>query len=159
MVLYCNGPFCGKSKRLATDLLAAGYSSVRRYQLGMPVWRALVGVAQIEPAGVEYVFFHDKTAWFVDARSHEEFAAGTLRHSRNIPLADVTAAKDDGRLPMEDHNTRIVVFGNDGPQARAVTASLASNAFANVTFFSGSLDDIVELLQITRERPDIDPKP
>ena len=37
IVLYCNGPFCGKSKRLATELLHAGYTNVRRYQLGIPV--------------------------------------------------------------------------------------------------------------------------
>ena len=43
IVLYCNGPFCGKSKRLAEELTAAGYTNVRRYQLGAPVWRALVG--------------------------------------------------------------------------------------------------------------------
>src|SRR5204863_11842 len=44
LVLYCNGPFCGKSKRLSEELAAAGYTSVRRYQLGIPVWRALGGV-------------------------------------------------------------------------------------------------------------------
>src|SRR5712691_936096 len=159
IVLYCNGPFCGKSKRLATDLLAAGYTNVRRYQLGMPIWRALVGIAQIEPAGVEYVFRQDRTAWFVDARSHDEYAAGSLRRSRNIPLADVTAAKDDGRLPIEDHNTRIVVFGNNGAQARAVAASLASNAFANVTYFDGTFNDVVDLLQVTVEHPTVDPQP
>jgi rhodanese-related sulfurtransferase len=42
LVLYCNGPFCGKSRRVADDLLAAGFTNVRRYQLGAPVWRALV---------------------------------------------------------------------------------------------------------------------
>src|SRR3989442_14194254 len=25
IILYCNGPFCGKSKRVAADLMAAGY--------------------------------------------------------------------------------------------------------------------------------------
>jgi rhodanese-related sulfurtransferase len=48
LVLYCNGPYCGKSKRLAGDLAAAGFTNVRRYQLGIPVWRALGGVTQIE---------------------------------------------------------------------------------------------------------------
>ena len=46
IVLSCDGPFCGKSKRLADELLAAGFTQVRRYQLGIPVWRALGGVAQ-----------------------------------------------------------------------------------------------------------------
>ena len=36
IVLYCNGPFCHKSKRLAAELLEAGFTNVRRYQLGMP---------------------------------------------------------------------------------------------------------------------------
>ncbi len=46
LVLYCNGPHCGKSKRLATELAEAGHSNVRRYQLGIPVWRAVGGVAR-----------------------------------------------------------------------------------------------------------------
>src|SRR5882672_2309445 len=37
IVLYCNGPFCGKSKLLAAYLLATGYTHVVRYQLGIPV--------------------------------------------------------------------------------------------------------------------------
>jgi len=40
IVIYCNGMFCGRTKRLADDLLAAGFTNVRRYQLGMPVWGA-----------------------------------------------------------------------------------------------------------------------
>jgi len=37
VVLYCNGPFCGKSKRVSDELLAAGVTNVKRYQLGIPV--------------------------------------------------------------------------------------------------------------------------
>ena len=158
VVLYCNGPFCGKSKRLATDLHAAGYTNVRRYQLGMPMWRTLVGISQIEPTALEYVYRNDRSAWFVDARSHDAFASGTLRRAHNVPLADVTAAKDDGRLPIEDHNTRIVVFGDDGAQARAVVAALANNAFHNVTFFDGKFEDVIALLEKTQERTPSDPQ-
>jgi rhodanese-related sulfurtransferase len=143
IVLYCNGPYCGKSKRLAEELLEAGYSNVRRYQLGAPTWRALVGVMEIELDGVRYVIDRDRTAVFVDARSPEEARAGSLRGAVNIPLAEVTNAKDDGRLPMEDHNTRIVVFGADAAQARAVTESIAKNAFHNVAYYPGTLDDLL----------------
>ncbi|TLZ39679.1 MAG: rhodanese-like domain-containing protein, partial [Gammaproteobacteria bacterium] len=68
LVLYCNGPYCGKSKRLAEELLAAGYTNVRRYQLGIPVWRALGGVTEIEPDGLRYVAANDQTAVIVDVR-------------------------------------------------------------------------------------------
>jgi rhodanese-related sulfurtransferase len=127
IVLYCNGPFCGKSKRLGEDLLDAGYTNVRRYQLGAPTWRALVGVMQIELDGVRYVREGDRTAVFVDARSKDEFQAGSLPGARNIPVAEVVAAKDDGRLPIEDHNTRIIVFGADAEQASTATTELAKS--------------------------------
>src|SRR5439155_6241007 len=140
VILYCNGPFCGKSKRLAADLLAAGYTNVRRYQLGMPVWRALVGLAEIELSAVQQIYGSDDTAVFVDARPG--MAHGTIRGAVHIPLTEVAAAKDDGRLPMLDHNTRIIVFGENGTEARDVAASLAKNAFANVTFFGGSIDQL-----------------
>jgi rhodanese-related sulfurtransferase len=143
IVLYCNGPFCGKSKRLGEELLEAGYTNVRRYQLGAPTWRALVGIMQIEMDGVRYVRDGDRTAVFVDARSADEFRAGSLPGARNIPAAEVVAAKDDGRLPIEDHNTRIIVFGADTEQARAATAEIAKNAFHNVSYFAGTLDDLV----------------
>jgi rhodanese-related sulfurtransferase len=142
IVLYCNGPFCGKSKRLSEELLAAGYTNVRRYQLGIPVWRALVGVTAIELAGLLYVLRDDKTAVFLDARGPEEFKAGTIPGAKSLPLADVKKAKDDGRLPMEDHNTRIIVFGRDGAQARALTEAIAREAFHNVSYFGGSFDEL-----------------
>ena len=142
IVLYCNGPFCGKSKRLSEELIAAGYTNVRRYQLGIPTWRALVGVTEIELAGLLYVLRDDKTAVFLDARSPEEFKAGTISGAKSLPLTDVKKAKDDGRLPMEDHNTRIIVFGTDGAQARAVTEAIAKEAFHNVSYFGGSFDEL-----------------
>jgi rhodanese-related sulfurtransferase len=142
LVLYCAGPFCGKSKRLAEELLDAGYSNVRRYQLGIPVWRALGGVTQIEPDGLRYVRESDKTAVFFDARSAAEFKAGTLEGARHLPQEQVGKAKDDGRLPMHDHNTRIIVLGKDAAQARAVADELARNAFHNVSFYAGSVAEL-----------------
>lgn len=149
IVLYCNGPFCGKSKRLASELLEAGYTNVRRYQLGIPVWRALGGVTRIEREGIRYAIENDRTAVFIDAREEAEFKAGGTPHARNIPqsrlkpgkdVGEIKAAKDDGRLPMEDHNTRIIVFGRTAEQARAVAEAIVGEAFHNVSFFDGSFD-------------------
>lgn len=151
IVLYCNGPFCGKSKRLATELLAAGFTDVRRYQLGIPVWRALGGVTEIQLEGVLHVHEADQTAIFLDTRDPAEFAAGTLRRARNLPASglkpgkdagEVALAKDDGRLPMEDHNTRIIVAGKNAGQARAVAEAIVGEAFHNVAFFGGSIDTL-----------------
>lgn len=150
IVLYCNGPFCGKSRRVATDLLAAGYDDVRRYQLGAPVWRALGGVMVIEPEGVRHVFEHDRTAVLVDARSAEASGGDAIPGAVNIASGEVAAAKDDGRLPMLDHNTRLVVVGEDVAQARSVAEELTRNAFHNVAYFEGGVDAVRSLLPATR---------
>jgi rhodanese-related sulfurtransferase len=134
IVLYCNGPFCGKSSRLAEELLQAGFANVRRYQLGAPVWRALGGVMQLEPEGFVYVRQGDRTARIYDTRSSSDYAAGTLPDAIHLPKADVEKAKDDGRLPMEDHNTRIIVFGASAAEARATAEAIARNAFHNAMF-------------------------
>lgn len=148
LVLYCNGPFCGKSKRVADELAKAGYANVRRYQLGAPVWRALGGVMVIEPDGARHVFESDRTAVWIDARDAQARAA-VLPDARNLPrslvlpgkdVGEVKKAKDDGRLPMEDHNTRIVVFGEDAVQAVAVADAIAREAFHNVSYFEGGAD-------------------
>ena len=147
LVLYCNGPYCGKSKRVATELLEAGYKNVRRYQLGAPVWRALVGVMVIEPQGIRYVFENDQTAFWIDSRDPSVFQDGSIPGARNVPqskvlpgkdVGEVFAAKNDGRLPMQDHNTRIIVFGDDTDQAIEVAEALVREAFHNVTYFAGT---------------------
>ena len=156
MILYCNGPFCGKSKRLASELAEAGYTNVRRYQLGIPVWRALGGVTQVEPVGVRHVSENDRTAVFIDARDSAQFKAGSIPGAKNVPrslvkegkdVGEVKAAKDDGRLPMEDHNTRILVFGSTVQQSRTVAEALAKEAFHNVSFFDGSFEQFKAALQ------------
>src|SRR5947207_5582960 len=50
-----------KERRLSEELLAAGFTNVRRYQLGIPVSRALGGSTQIEPEAV--VYFHGQEAF------------------------------------------------------------------------------------------------
>jgi rhodanese-related sulfurtransferase len=59
-----------------------------------------------------------------------------------VALAETIMAKDDGRLPMMDHNTRIFVVGDSAEQARAVAKALVKDAFHNVSFYAGPLRDI-----------------
>jgi len=150
VVLYCNGPYCGKSKRLAEELLSAGYTNVRRYQLGIPVWRALGGLTEIEAEGLRHVVANDRTTVLIDAREIDAFRSGSLPNARNIPrsgvlegkdVGEVKRAKDDGRLPMEDHNTRLIIIGRDVAEARYVAEALLREAFHNVAYFRGSFQE------------------
>ena len=144
IVLYCNGLHCGRSKRFAAELAKAGYTQVRRYQLGIPGWRALGGVTQVERDALVALLARDATAVLVDARPAP--ARPVLARAQLIPLAETAQAKDDGRLPMTDHNTRIFVVGADGAQARAVAEAIVRDAFHNVAFFDGAAAELVELL-------------
>jgi prepilin-type processing-associated H-X9-DG protein len=94
---------------------------------------------------------------WLDAREADAFARGTVAGARNLRRSglrpgkdqgEVKAAKDDGRLPVNDHNTRIIVFGQNGAEARAVAEALASEAFHNVSFFDGSVESLRAALEI-----------
>jgi rhodanese-related sulfurtransferase len=165
VVLYCNGPFCGKSKRLAEEMVAAGHTNVRRYQLGIPVWRALGGVTEIEPEGLRYVRRADATAVVIDTREPDAHKAGTIAGARNLPrskvlegkdVGEVKRAKDDGRLPMEDHNTRVIVVGSTPAEARYVAEALTREAFHNVAYFPGTFEQAQASLK-TERTPEVRP--
>jgi len=98
MVLYRNGPFRGKTKRLSAELVAAGYTQVRRYQLGIPVWRTLGYLTEIEVDGVLYVLEGDRTAVFLDARDAGQFKVQSLPSARNLPLSGMKPGKDSGEV-------------------------------------------------------------
>lgn len=150
LVLYCNGPYCPKSKRLGDELVTAGHKNIRRYQLGIPVWRAFGGVTVIEADGLRHVHALDRTTVVIDVREADDYRHGTLPGARNIPrsgvlegrdVGEVRQAKDDGRLPMQDHNTRIIVIGRTAGDARFVAQALAHEAFHNVSYFPGTFEE------------------
>lgn len=150
LVLYCNGPLCPKSKRIASELEAAGHTHVRRYQLGIPVWRAFGGVTVIEADGLRHILPRDRTAVVIDVREAVDFRSGSLAGAKHVPrsavldgrdVGELRKAKDDGRLPMHDHNTRIIVIGRTPGDARYVAQAIANEAFHNVAYFPGTFED------------------
>jgi rhodanese-related sulfurtransferase len=143
LVLYCNGPFCQASRQFGEQLVAAGFTNVRRYQLGIPIWRALGGPTEIELEGILRIFKVDQTAVFFDTRTAEEFAKGSLSGAHNVPadkLAPDGLAK--APLPRDDFNTRIVLFGRDSGQARILADRLSKSPFHNVGYYPGTFDTL-----------------
>ena len=141
LVLYCNGPYCQASRRLAEQLVAAGFTDVRRYQLGIPIWRALGGPTEIEHDGIMRIFKADQTAVFLDARSPDEFAKGSLSGAHNVPADELASGKlKKIPLPEDDFNRRIVLFGRDAAQARKLAEVLSKRPWHNVAYFPGSFE-------------------
>ena len=144
LLVYCNGMYCGRSKRFGAELRKLGYTSVHRYQLGIPAWRALGGVTQVEKAALVSLLASDSTAVLVDARETAD-AVPRLKRARWIPVAEAPKAKDDGRLPMTDHNTRIFVVADYDTLARAAAESIVRDAFHNVSFYAGGVPELTSL--------------
>jgi len=142
LVFYCNGPYCGKSKRLSEELRKQGYTGIKRYQLGLPVWRALGHTVQTDIGGARYVMRDDQTAVWVDARSAEAFARGSVARAVNIRKGEAEAANDDGRLPKKDKGTRVIVFADAPAEARAVAEEIAHKAYWNSSYFGGRFADL-----------------
>ena len=147
LVLYCNGPFCQASRRLADKLADAGFSNVRRYQLGIPVWRALGGPTAVELSGFQRVFGHDDTAVFIDVRSADEFERGSLAGAKSVPVEDVISGKlKKIDLPEDDFNRRIVLFGRDAHQARQLAEVLSKRPWHNVAYYAGTYPTLAPAL-------------
>ncbi len=142
IVLYCNGPYCNKSIRVAEQLIGKGYSNVKRYQYGLPVWCAFGNTAETDLAGLKYVFSKDKSAVFIDARPKSEFDRGTLPGAVNMEPGEAEQANKDGRLPYNDHGTRIIVFGDNTTRARELAEEIARRAYWNSSYFSGAFQDL-----------------
>ena len=148
LVLYCNGPHCQASRQLSEQLVAAGFTNVRRYQLGIPFWRAFSGPIEIELEGILRVYKIDQTAVFFDARSAEEFSRGSLPGAHSVP-ADKLASEGLRRapLPRDDFNTRVVLFGRDGTQARALADAIGKTPYQNVSYFPGTYDELAAAIK------------
>ena len=119
LVLYCNGPFCGKSNRLAEEPPAAGHPEVRRSSRH-PVARAR-RVTVTEAEGLRYVAANDRTAVFVDTDDAADFSAGAACRRAGIPAARGRGegrrrgSQGQGRRPPADgrRQHRLIVLGKD----------------------------------------------
>ena len=147
-VLYCNGPYCQASRRLGEQLAEAGFTNVQRYQLGIPVWRALGGPVAVELAGITRIFKADQTAVYIDARAAEDFAKGSLPGAISAPADDVVSGKlKKMALPEDDFNRRIILFGVDAAQARKLADFMSKRPWHNVSYFPGTFEQLAAAMR------------
>ncbi len=148
LVLYCNGPKCGASRVLSKRLVEAGFTNVRRYQLGIPIWRGLGGPTEIELDGILQIYQVDRTTVYFDARSPEEFAKGSIPEAHNVPADQLAAGVlDAAPKPRDDFNTRIILFGRDAAQARALAVAMGETAYHNVNYYPGTFASLLSAIQ------------
>jgi rhodanese-related sulfurtransferase len=148
LVLYCNGPYCQASRRLGEQLAEAGFTNVQRYQLGIPVWRALGGPTAVELPGIVRIFKADQTAVYIDARAAADFTKGSVPGAISAPADDVVSgALKKMALPEDDFNRRIILFGADAAQARKLADFMSKRPWHNVSYFAGTYDNLAAALR------------
>jgi rhodanese-related sulfurtransferase/transglutaminase-like putative cysteine protease len=123
VIFYCNGVKCGKSKKAAKKALSMGYENVLVYDEGMPVWEEnglpiyagpdyekRIETTKITAAKLNaFITSGAHTFQLVDVRDAEEFAAGHIPGSINIPLAGFAS-----QSAVLDKNKTIIVYCNSG---------------------------------------------
>ena len=143
LVLYCNGPNCGASRSLAKQLVEEGFTNVYRYQLGIPMWRTMGGPTAMELEGVVRIFDVDRTAVYFDARTPADFAKGSIPGAHSVPAAQIDQnVLGDAPKPGQDMNTRIIIFGKDGAQARELAEAMGESPYHNVNYYPGTFESL-----------------
>ena len=70
-----------------------------------------------------------------------------MAEGSNIRAGEATAANDDGRLPLWDKGTRIVVFGSSVQQAKKVTTSLRKQAEKSAQHLVEKVESLLPLVE------------
>jgi rhodanese-related sulfurtransferase len=106
-------------------LVAAGFTNVRRYKLGILIWRALGGPTEIELEGILRIFKVDQTAVFLDTRTAEEFGKSSIPEAQ--PSRPTNSRRPDYIKGCRTTISirAIVLFERDSGQARTIAARSA----------------------------------
>jgi rhodanese-related sulfurtransferase len=104
------------------------------------MWRTLNLPVDIELEGILRVYKIDQTAVFFDARPEEEFSEQSLPGTYNVQPEKVVTLRGKPPMPVDDFNTRIVLFGRDAAQARALADAMGKTPYQNVSYFPGTFE-------------------
>jgi len=152
IVVYSNGPYCDLAGRRANELQDLGYAKLARYQLGLAVWRAFGNPVETTLDGFRRMYAENATV-IIDARRRADYAAGTIPAAESVLPGEVAHAAADHRLRYYDHNTRIILFGSNRGEARALADEFARNSYANSSYFGGSYQDLKRAKFFTERKP------
>lgn len=141
LVIYCNGVKCGKSKRLAWLLEPLGYTNIKIYLEGIPVWEEKnlplvtgpdynkkIEATIIKPEELNKLITAKKDDYvLVDVRDASEYKEGHITTAINIPSE--TFAAGSGVLPKEK---KIIVYCNTGSRSYLAYKKLIQLAYPTI---------------------------
>lgn len=157
LIIYCGGFTCEKSHSIAEDLMADGYTNVKVFAGGLPVWKSErlptfgmngdgrgfnVAEGKVNRALTpdQFVERVNTGATVLDVRSEDERSHGAIPGSIHIPdsiiHADPKAIAD--QLPA-DKNATIVIHCASGARAAGVVDKIADLGYKNTYYLNSSI--------------------
>jgi len=159
IITYCGGFSCLKSHNVAQYLVNNGYTNVKVFAGGIPVWDAnglptfgvkgKVGDFNVAAGKVNRALTPDQfvekltkgtNVVVLDVRTDAERAAGAIKGSIHIPdsviLADPKAIAD--KLP-KDKNTTILIHCASGARAGGVVDKVADLGYPNTFYLNNKI--------------------
>ncbi len=141
LIFYCNGIKCGKSKRAAKKAAEEGYTNIKVYAAGMPVWEEKgypiyagpdyqkhIETTKLSPTELQDLIKKDRTGiTVVDVRDPQEYREGHIPGAINIP-SGVFASKSE----ILDKEKKIVVYCNSGGRSYNAYRKLMKLGYKNI---------------------------
>jgi len=139
LIFYCQGATCSMSPKSAEKAKALGYTNLRVYHEGMPIWskthHSLLAPQHLKEAWVD----KEIPLVLLDVRPAAEAEAGFIAGAVSLPLAAV--GKGAKGLPPPDKKAPVLVYdGGKGTDAEQAAARIIASGQSNVKVLAGGLD-------------------
>ncbi|SES37450.1 rhodanese-like domain-containing protein [Salisediminibacterium halotolerans] len=157
IIVYCGGFFCGKSHAIAEELTAEGYTNVKVFAGGMPLWNdadlptfgtagevgdfdVTDGQKDRSIAADEFHDLVDNGETVLDVRSDDEVASGMIDGALHIPDDEIrSGGADVEEMLPEDKDEEIVLHCASGARAGGVVEIIAEMGYENVHYWNGGI--------------------
>lgn len=139
LVTYCNGYGCGMSPSMLRQLTEGlGYSNVKMFSGGMPLWKGTGQPLNTEPEFLKYLQDNGKPDSYVlvDLRAPEQAANEHIPNAINLPGSNL---KEVFEAMPSDRKARIILYADGMEVADNARRALAFNNFTEVSELNGGI--------------------
>ena len=153
IITYCDGLGCGRSLKVAEQLVTLGYTNVFRFKGGYDVWCEAQFYFALDGQSLQTLIDEgDQDYTLVNVTTPTEFnnTVGYITTSINVPLGDIQTATTAADLPdlpahegcAETWSEPIIIYCLGlGVRYQEAANALTNLGFHNVVVYAGGTDD------------------